>query len=390
MLAIAEQFAASDTGRQRRANEDSMFVRAPLFVVADGMGGARAGEVASGVAVDQFRSADAASIAVDPEVALAATASAANTRIHDLAQENPEQAGMGTTLTAAYVGERDVAIAHVGDSRAYCLRGGDLMKLTDDHSLVDELLREGRLTPEEAQDHPQRSVITRALGPYSDVEIDTRSFHGRDGDVLLLCSDGLTSMIDEPQIRSILSSGGTLAQIGERLIEAANAAGGRDNITVLLVRLRELDAAAAVHEQTSEVTNEMALAEVVASAPSRRSRLQARRPRAAEAKASKRRRRFGIAAIVAAALAVFAIFAFYIAIQSIYFVGTNDQGLVTIYQGLPYNLPAGVKLYSRVYVSGVPYSTLGPQSRTAVSGQHGRSENNAREFVRSLELGRAE
>ena len=280
MLAIAEQFAASDTGRQRRANEDAMFVRAPLFVVADGMGGAQAGEVASGVAVAQFREAGSDAIAADPEAALAATASSANTRIHELAQQNPDQAGMGTTLTAAYIGERSVAIAHVGDSRAYCLRDDELMKLTDDHSLVDELMREGRLTPEEAQEHPQRSVITRALGPYAEVEIDTRSFQGREGDLLLLCSDGLTSMIDEPQIHAILRSGGTLAELGQRLIAAANQAGGRDNITVLLVRLRELDAKLATEGPTSEVTSEMVAPQIpapeVAPQTARPGRLQPR------------------------------------------------------------------------------------------------------------------
>jgi protein phosphatase len=393
MLAIAEQFAASDTGRQRRANEDAMFVRAPLFVVADGMGGAQAGEVASGVAVDEFREASTSEIAADPETALAATASAANARIHDLAEQNPDQAGMGTTLTAAYVGEENVAIAHVGDSRAYCLRDGELMKLTDDHSLVDELMREGRLTPEEAQEHPQRSVITRALGPYSDVEIDTRSFHGRDGDLLLLCSDGLTSMLDESVIHSILRGHGTLPELGRRLIAAANEAGGRDNITVLLVRLRELDARLAVEGPTSEVTSEMAAPVITAGAADAArppKRLQPRQPRSAEARAGRRRRRVRSAAIVAGGLAVAVLIAGYLAIQSIYFVGTNDQGLVTIYQGLPYRLPADIPLFSRVYVSGVPYVALGPQSRAAVDNQHGRSENNAREFVRSLELGRSE
>src|ERR1700675_4588746 len=172
MLRVAEQYAGSDTGRQRRANEDSLLARSPLFVIADGMGGAQAGEVASKLAVDAFQSGLPDSSA--PELALAALAQAANARIHELSHASAEHAGMGTTLTAVYVTEEEVAIAHLGDSRAYCLRDGELLRLTDDHSLVDELMRQGRLTPEEAVEHPQRSVITRALGPEGAVEGDTR------------------------------------------------------------------------------------------------------------------------------------------------------------------------------------------------------------------------
>ncbi len=238
MLRVAEHYAGTDTGRQRRANEDSLLARAPLFVVADGMGGAQAGEVASRIAVESFQPGlDDAS---EPELALAALAQAANTRIHELSHSNAEQAGMGTTLTAVYVGEEELAIAHVGDSRAYCLRDGELLRLTDDHSLVDELMRQGRLTPEEAVEHPQRSVITRALGPEGIVEVDTRSFRARAGDVFLLCSDGLTTMISEEQIAAMLLAHPRLRDAGEALITAANEAGGRDNVTVVLFRLEEV------------------------------------------------------------------------------------------------------------------------------------------------------
>ncbi len=389
MLAVSEQFAATDTGRQRRANEDSLFVRAPLYVVADGMGGAQAGEVASGVAVAQFRDALPATVASEPETALVRTAQAANSRIHELSHANPDQAGMGTTLTAAYVGPQDVVIVHVGDSRAYRLRDGELMRLTDDHSLVDELLREGRLTPEEAEEHPQRSVITRALGPYEEVEVDTRSFQGRDGDLVLLCSDGLTSMVSEEMISEILGEGGTLERIGRALIAAANREGGRDNITVLLLRLRELeggvagDAVPADRDATSEL-------DVV---PPPRGRLT---PRTAEqpaavpdvTKRSSARARTWV--IVASVLGLLVVAGVYEAIQSIYFVGTNGRGLVTIYQGLPYKLPAGIPLYSTVYVSGVPASSVPGHARAQVLDLHGRSEQDAREVVRGLELGHFE
>src|SRR5437660_11736920 len=240
MLRVAEQYAATDTGRQRRANEDALLSRSPLFVVADGMGGAQAGEVASQIAVEAFKRGlqDSA----EPEAALAELTRAANARIHELSHSHTEQAGMGTTLTAMYVGPEDVSIAHVGDSRAYCLRDGELMRLTDDHSLVDELMRQGRLTPEEAEEHPQRSVITRALGPEGTVEVDTRSFRARSGDVYLLCSDGLTTMLSEEHIGEVLRSRTSLREGGEALIAAANEAGGRDNITVVLLRLEDAGA----------------------------------------------------------------------------------------------------------------------------------------------------
>src|SRR5271169_1759974 len=234
MLTVDDYYTGTDTGRQRRANEDSLFARTPLFVVADGMGGAQAGEVASRIAVEAFQPGLADTS--HPEHELAELARSANERIHSLSHSNAEHAGMGTTLTALYVGEHEVAIAHVGDSRAYCLRDGKLLRLTDDHTLVDELMRQGRLTPEEAVEHPQRSVITRALGPEGAVEVDTRSFRARAGDVYLLCSDGLTTMLPEEQILALLLAEGSLRDAGEALIAAANHAGGRDNITVVLIR----------------------------------------------------------------------------------------------------------------------------------------------------------
>ena len=240
MLRVAEHYTGTDTGLQRRANEDSLLARSPLFVVADGMGGAQAGEVASRIAVESFY--DGLGDPAVPEEQLAANALAANARIHELSQSNAEHAGMGTTLTAVYVGAEEVAIAHVGDSRAYCLRDGELLRLTDDHSLVDELIREGRLTPEEAEEHPQRSIITRALGPEETVEVDTRSFRARAGDVYLLCSDGLTSMVPEVRLAEILRANRRLHDAGEALIAEANRAGGRDNITVILLRVEEVGA----------------------------------------------------------------------------------------------------------------------------------------------------
>ena len=280
MLRVAEQYSGSDTGRQRRANEDSLMVRSPLFVIADGMGGAQAGEVASHVAVESFQSGLPDSS--HPEHALAALAQEANARIHELSHTNAEHAGMGTTLTAIYVGEEEIAIAHVGDSRAYCLRDGELLRLTDDHSLVDELLRQGRLTPAEAIEHPQRSVITRALGIEGTVEVDTRVFRGLAGDVYLLCSDGLTTMIDEPLIVEVLLSHTALRDAGEALIAAANDAGGRDNITVVLVRLEDVQAGAPPPEsEQTTLTGLPAVASATSSLPIVPAERRVRAPRPA-------------------------------------------------------------------------------------------------------------
>jgi protein phosphatase len=396
MLRVADQYAGTDTGRQRRANEDSLLARSPLFVVADGMGGAQAGEVASQIAVESFRHGlDDAS---QPEAALATLALAANSRIHELSHSNAEHAGMGTTLTAVYVGDREVAIAHVGDSRAYCLREGELLRLTDDHSLVDELMRQGRLTPEEAVEHPQRSVITRALGPEGTVEVDTRSFRARPGDVYLLCSDGLTTMVSEEEIAEALRSHPRLRDAGEALIAAANEAGGRDNITVVLLRLEEVGAGSPQPLDGGEPDEHATMLGVPAVAPpvTPRQPRQPRRPdgagRRARSAPGARRRRLRRAGALAAVLIVLALIASagYLALQSVYFIGTNDRGLVTLYQGVPFRLPGSLALYSSRYVSGVSASTLTPQRRQTMLDHSLRSESNAASLIRSLELGQLE
>jgi PPM family protein phosphatase len=406
MLRVAEQYAGTDTGRQRRANEDSLLARSPLFVVADGMGGAQAGEVASRIAVESFRHGlDDPS---DPELGLSALALQANSRIHELSHSNAEQAGMGTTLTAMYVGEREVAIAHVGDSRAYCLRDGQLLRLTDDHSLVDELVRQGRLTPEEAIEHPQRSVITRALGPEGTVEVDTRSFRARAGDVYLLCSDGLTTMLGEAELAAVLLAHPRLSDAGEALIAAANAAGGRDNITVLLVRLEEVHAAAGAPAGQSELdtaTGETPLAEdwagehaTMSGVPAVSPPVSARRPRPPSASGSSgppaAHRRFSLrrAGVLVAVLVVLGLVgsAVYLALQSVYFIGTNSRGLVTLFRGVPYRLPGNLNLYSSDFVSGVSASTLSPERRRSLLDHSLRSEGDAAALIRSLELGQLE
>src|SRR3954452_9943100 len=202
------------------------------------MGGARAGEVASAIAVDTAKEAD---VGASPESDLAEVAKEANREIYRKAQADAEHAGMGTTFTGALVTGREVAIGHVGDSRMYRYRDGELERLTQDHSLVEEFVRQGKLTPEEAEVHPQRSIITRALGPEPDVEVETYTHAGRAGDVYLICSDGLTGMVPEPRIAEIIAESASLDEAARRLIEEANANGGKDNITAVLFRLGESD-----------------------------------------------------------------------------------------------------------------------------------------------------
>src|SRR3954453_7667776 len=243
MLRIAEQWHGSDLGLQRQGNEDNYFVRAPLFVVADGMGGAQAGEVASEMAVESFNSGLPDG---DPGEGLRELIEEANRRIHARSRESSGKAGMGTTVTAAHVGEDSVTIAHVGDSRCYLGRNDTLTRLTRDHSLVEELVARGKLTPEQAETHPQRSVITRALGPEANVQVDIITEPAQAGDVFLVCSDGLTSMVREPNLKPLLvGNNKPLDELGRSLIAAANEAGGRDNITVILFKLDEVEVPAA-------------------------------------------------------------------------------------------------------------------------------------------------
>jgi len=408
MLRVAEQYAGTDTGRQRRANEDALLARSPLFVVADGMGGAQAGEVASQLAVDAFR--NGLQDASEPEAAMAALVRQANTRIHRRSHRHAEQAGMGTTLTAMYVGEEQVSIAHVGDSRAYCLRDGELLRLTDDHSLVDELMRQGRLTPEEAEEHPQRSVITRALGPEGTVEVDTRSFRARSGDVYLLCSDGLTTMVTEPQLTELLRAHERLRDAGEALIAAANEAGGRDNITVVLTRLEEVTASAPPQSSLPQTAVVQAAGDGAAPpapavggpapAPAATGRpaeppASRRLPRLPQRKrASKRGPRVGArrAGALVAVLVVLGLIGLggFVALRSVYFIGTNDRGLITLYRGVPFRLPGGLALYSSDFVSGVGASTLAPARRQRLLDHSLRSQANGAALIKSLELGQLE
>jgi len=221
----------TDVGRGRPENEDSHLVDPEdgLYAVADGMGGHRAGEVASATAIDALKTAYLGGQRLDEAVG------AANAAVFAKAAEDAALRGMGTTLTAIALHDSTAELGHVGDSRAYLMRDGAVTQVTEDHSLVEQLVREGRLTPEEAQNHPQRAIITRALGVDVDVQVDTYRIDLKPGDRLLICSDGLTNMLSDDTIAQTLRRHADPQQAADTLVDMANQAGGDDNITVVLV-----------------------------------------------------------------------------------------------------------------------------------------------------------
>ena len=387
MLRIVDEVARTDAGRQRHANEDAYYARAPVFAVADGMGGAQAGEVASKIAADAFeeRTDDGS-----PEQQLARVAREANRRIFDLSQEDSSRSGMGTTLTGVLVSDDEVSIVHVGDSRAYLYRDGELRQLTRDHSLVEELRRQGRLTTEEAEEHPQRSIITRALGPERNVELDVHTHQARSGDLYLLCSDGLTSMVREERMREIVEDSGSLQAAAERLVAEANEMGGRDNITVVMFRLAGDDEQ--VGGQDGEAVSDETIVGVPAPVEADTGEVAVAAPPREPAPRAKRRRRWvtfkrlAVTLLVLSVLAGLAIGAV-AGLRTVYFVGQDDHGLVTLYRGVPYELPLGINLYDKVYVSSVPARSLSAQQRRRVLDHELRSRSDAADIVRRLEGG---
>jgi PPM family protein phosphatase len=388
VLRVAEEASRTDTGRQRTANEDAYFARAPLFAVADGMGGAQAGEVASRLAAEAFEPLERRS---EPaEAYLRSIAESANKRIHSLAEHDSSRSGMGTTLTAAMVEGDEVSLAHVGDSRAYLFRDGDLKMLTSDHSLVEELRRQGRLTDEQALQHPQRSIITRALGPEREVDVDTMTFSARPDDVVLLCSDGLTTMVSDERIAEMLRTEPDLESTVSRLVREANDAGGRDNITVVAFRLEE-GAPVAVEEQPTLIgpaAEEAGLAPVPAAAEAEPARRRAPAPAGAPARApSAGRARLRTAAKVLVVLLVVGGVAFgaWYGARQVYFLGTDEGGRVALYRGLPYDLPGDIELYSELYSAPVRVDSLPEDRRASVTDHELRSRSDAISLLEDLE-----
>ena len=395
MLRVVEQSYRSDTGRQRTANEDSLFARAPLFAVADGMGGAQAGEVASKIAADAFEPAQTDD-RLSPETFLREIAMGANREIHRLAQDDSSRSGMGTTLTAALLRDEEISFAHVGDSRAYLFRDGELRLLTSDHSLVEELRRQGRLTEEQAEDHPQRSIITRALGPEPEVEVDTMTYRARTGDVYLLCSDGLTTMVKEDRIAEVLADSPSLDEVTSKLVGDANEAGGRDNITIVAFRLggepeaAEPDPGATlVGPAAAEVRDGVAQGGPPPGGVERRK--SGIRPRESEPARARRRSderprtasRVAKALLALAVLAAIVVAAFF-GIRQVHFLGTDEGGRVTLFRGLPYDLPLGIELYEEVESYPVQASSVPPDRRDSLINHELRSRDDAVSLAEDL------
>jgi serine/threonine protein phosphatase PrpC len=380
MLKVTEEAHKTDTGRQRHANEDSYFARAPVFAVADGMGGAQAGEVASRIAAGAFEHGGLSGES-PAEGQLEQIAKRANSEIHKLAQQDSSRAGMGTTLTAAMVRDDEVALSHVGDSRAYVLRDGELKRLTKDHSLVEELRRQGRLTEEQAEEHPQRSIITRALGPEPSVNVDTMTFPARDGDVFLLCSDGLTTMVSDDEIRDILVGARSLRSAVSKLIDAANRGGGRDNITAVAFRVADADS-----KRGDESATLIARTAEQAGLTGGRMRDAADRLRGQGPMPAPSRRRRVLGWALAALAVIVVVGGGLLAARSIYFLGSDQNGDVALYRGLPYELPFGLSLYSKQYSIPVQVGTLSEARQSAVTGHELRGEGDATDLVDDIKL----
>jgi protein phosphatase len=387
VLRVVDKAFRTDTGRQRSANEDSFFVRPPIFVVADGMGGAQAGEVASKAAADAF---DRDLPAGSPESFLRETIEAANREIHELARDDPSRKGMGTTITAAIVNAEgeEVALGHVGDSRAYRLRGGRLERLTRDHSLVEEMRRKGQLTDAQAEDHPQRSIITRALGPEPEVDVDVQTVPAKPGDVFLICSDGLTTMLGEEQIAELLSGATSMEAATRALVDEANRAGGRDNITALAFRLEDAAAPAGVSREDATLIGATAEEAGLTTTEVRRRAAAAAAQQRRESSAAKPRRRGlrRVAKVLVALVLVAAIaFGAWYGNRQVWFLGTDDGGRVALYRGLPYELPFGVNLYQERYASPIQTESLSSRRRDAITGHDLRSREDAASLVEEIE-----
>jgi protein phosphatase len=348
---VARSAAATDPGRRRRQNEDAYVCEPPLFAVADGIGGAQAGEVASRLAATALRETGADG--ADPRRHVDALIQEANRRVYERQTSDASASGMGTTITAALLHDDIVWIGHVGDSRAYLIRDDKLEQLTEDHSLVAELVRSGKLSPEEAERHPQRSVVTRALGTDPNVDVDTFEVEGRAGDLYMLCSDGLTTMVDDDTILAEIDRNrDDLKSAAKALVRAANRGGGEDNITVVFFELATEDQRA--EEQTVALPPPR---EQVADDEDTLDEVDGVKPIAVEEEARPRRRGEGhpvrrgllfvtllFVALIACAFAVWGLW-------RSHFVGAEADGHVAVYQGVPWNIAGNVRLYRTVYVS---------------------------------------
>jgi PPM family protein phosphatase len=375
--------ALTDTGRRRRHNEDAYVCDPPLFAIADGMGGAQAGEIASHLAATSVQHAERDG---GSETRVEQLIQAANRSVYERARADESTSGMGTTMTVALVDGDLVRIGHVGDSRAYLVREHALEQLTEDHSLVGELVRSGRLSPEEAEDHPHRSVITRVLGTDPEVDVDSFSVTAKPGDLFMLCSDGLTSMVDDGRILELIEErAGDVQGIARALVDEANTNGGEDNITVILFQIASLDdtveipgaviapeAAATADEDTLDGLDRVPVVTAeAAAAPT-------------PAAPAKGRRLLSWKAVVPLMLVVLAVVvgAAVYGLSRANFVGTDDRGYVAVYQGVPWNLPFGIHLYREVYTSRLLAAELSQADRRKLFDHTLRGRTEAEQTIK--------
>ena len=340
--------AKTDVGRTRQVNEDSYLVQDPLFVVADGMGGHVAGDVASRTVVEKLTE-ETRGDTPTPE-SLAPLVRAANAEVFNKARSDSTLQGMGTTCTILLLEGTDAHLAHVGDSRAYLFRDQSLRQITEDHTLVQRMVQEGRLSQEEAHKHPQRNIITRVLGVDPDVSVDTFSVEAKPGDRFLLCSDGLSSMLEDAEIEAVLRSESEPQAAAELLVARANEAGGEDNITVVIVAVGDSDSGAATN-LASATGGRPAGSAPPSSRASEADDLSDRQP-PAEARPlsgdagrgeSWKRVVVGVVLVLGILLAATYIGVRYLWIERSFYVGVNEAGAVTIYRGVPQDV-AGMTL----------------------------------------------
>jgi protein phosphatase len=388
MIGLGQRAAASDPGKRRRRNEDAYVVEPPLFAVADGMGGAQAGEIAAKIAASVLRDSSG-------EQAVVELIKEANRRVFEAAAEDETRSGMGTTITAAIVDDEAVQIGHVGDSRAYRIRDGDLEQVTEDHSLVAELVRSGKLSPEEAGVHPQRSVITRTVGTDPDVDVDTFSVDARPGDVFLLCSDGLTTMVDDRSILAIVQKNRTsLDNAARALVDAANKGGGEDNITIVLFEIGE-EGADGIEETATlpavtEDTDEDTLTEADRVPAIDDTTLMSRDELEAMTRQNGHdghHRRVSRTAIVLGSSTLVVVLAALVvwSLSRSYFVGAEANGKIAVYQGFPWDIAGGVRLYRLRYESPVLAGELSQPERRKLFGHDLRSYDAAVQAVKQFE-----
>jgi serine/threonine protein phosphatase PrpC len=339
--------ARTDVGKVRAGNEDAFMAKDPLFAVADGMGGHRGGEVAAKLAMDTLKKA------ADRSQALPEVVKEANRVVFRKAAADRALAGMGTTLTAILADGEHLRLAHVGDSRAYLVRDGELQRITKDHTVVERMVEEGRLTPDEAEIHPQRSILTRALGVEEEVQIDQATIEAHPGDRFLLCSDGLTGMVGEDRILDILAQHDDPQAASDALVEAANEAGGVDNVTAVVIDVADGDATSAA-------------------APS----------------ASSRRRlpAFVLKVVVPLILVIVALVAIkQLFIDNQWFVGESN-GNVAVFRGIPAR-PLGLDLSTLEEETPITVASVAviPAYRDVANGITASSEEDARAIVAQME-----